>query len=111
MIASTLRYSTDTITARRATTHRQNVARMHCTRCDGTGELIEYADYLTEEGWEERSYTAPCPKCRPTQPTYGKCRACGAVEVRLTAADGTINLNAIGESARYPTGYGCEACD
>jgi len=44
------------------------------------------------------------------EPIYGKCRACGAVETRLDHADGTTDLSAIGESDKYPTGYGCELC-
>jgi hypothetical protein len=42
---------------------------------------------------------------------YGKCLACGSVEVKLNNLVGTIDLSDIGESANYPTGYGCEVCD
>lgn len=38
------------------------------------------------------------------------CTACGSVEVALNKATGTRDLSSIGESAEYPTGYGCEVC-
>jgi hypothetical protein len=44
------------------------------------------------------------------EPTYGMCRACGACEVELVPPFGTTDLSSIGESAEYPTGYGCEVC-
>jgi hypothetical protein len=44
------------------------------------------------------------------QPTYGLCTACRSVEVRLVKATGTRDLSGMGESATYPTGYGCEVC-
>lgn len=40
----------------------------------------------------------------------GMCTACGAVEVVLDHPTGARDLSGIGESARYPTGYGCEVC-
>lgn len=40
----------------------------------------------------------------------GLCRACGSVEVLLIKADGTRDMTWCGESAQYPTGYGCEVC-
>lgn len=43
-------------------------------------------------------------------PVYGMCTACGSVEVELRHATGTRDLSDIGESAAYPTGYGCEVC-
>lgn len=43
--------------------------------------------------------------------TYGACTACGAIEVALHRQMGTRDLSAIGESATYPTGHGCELCD
>jgi hypothetical protein len=43
-------------------------------------------------------------------PTYGMCTACKAIEVRLNEATGTRDFSHIGESAEYPTGYGCELC-
>lgn len=43
-------------------------------------------------------------------PTYGLCGCCGAVEVALDKATGTRDLSDVGESATYPTGYGCELC-
>ena len=42
--------------------------------------------------------------------TYGLCTACGSVEVRLNKATGTRDLSSMGESPRYPIGYGCEVC-
>lgn len=45
-----------------------------------------------------------------TEPVYGLCTACRSVEVRLNNATGTRDLSNIGESASYPTGYGCEVC-
>ena len=42
--------------------------------------------------------------------TAGMCTACGSVEVELNQATGTRDMSAIGESDRYPTGYGCEVC-
>lgn len=44
------------------------------------------------------------------QPVYGLCTACRSVEVSLDTATGTRDLSGIGESAAYPTGYGCELC-
>ena len=41
---------------------------------------------------------------------YGLCTGCGAVEVALVKATGMRDLSGIGESATYPTGYGCEVC-
>lgn len=41
--------------------------------------------------------------------TYGRCMACGAVEVKLNRVTGYINIPE--ESDRYPTGFGCEVCD
>lgn len=42
--------------------------------------------------------------------TYGKCTRCGSIEVALDEATGTTDFSYIGESAKYPTGYGCELC-
>jgi Fe-S cluster biogenesis protein NfuA len=42
--------------------------------------------------------------------TYGMCTGCGSVEVALRNITGTRDLSAIGESAEYPIGYGCEVC-
>ena len=50
------------------------------------------------------------PKRVPPEPVYGMCTACGAVEVELNRATGTRDLSGMGESAKYPTGYGCEVC-
>jgi hypothetical protein len=41
---------------------------------------------------------------------YGMCTACGSVETALVEATGTRDLSSIGESADYPTGYGCGLC-
>lgn len=42
---------------------------------------------------------------------YGMCTHCGAVEVRLILPiSGYRDFSDIGESANYPTGYGCEVC-
>jgi hypothetical protein len=45
-----------------------------------------------------------------SDPVYGMCTACGSVEVELNQATGTRDLSGVGESPRYPTGYGCEVC-
>lgn len=42
--------------------------------------------------------------------THGLCTACGSIEVALVKVTGTRDLSGIGESAEYPTGYGCEVC-
>lgn len=42
--------------------------------------------------------------------TYGMCTACGSVEVQLVTVTGARDLSDVGESASYPTGYGCEVC-
>jgi hypothetical protein len=42
--------------------------------------------------------------------TYGKCLACGSVEVRLNKVTCHVDLSDIGESDSYPAGYGCEVC-
>lgn len=64
----------------------------------------------------------PCPTCgvkidpavhdcpNYPVPTFGMCTGCGSVEVRLNEATGTRDLSGMGESSRYPTGYGCETC-
>lgn len=51
------------------------------------------------------SLTSPRPR------VYGMCLCCGSVEVELVTVTGTRDLSAMGESARYPTGFGCMACD
>ena len=43
-------------------------------------------------------------------PTYGLCTACRSVEVALNRPTGTRDLSHMGESDKYPTGYGCEVC-
>jgi hypothetical protein len=48
---------------------------------------------------------------RVREPVYGMCAACGSVEVELNQVDGHRDLSYIGESDKYPTGYGCEACN
>lgn len=40
----------------------------------------------------------------------GMCTACGAIETWLIKATGSRDFSSIGESAAYPTGYGCELC-
>lgn len=45
-----------------------------------------------------------------TTPVYGQCTACGSVEVELNSVKGTRDFSAIGESDKYPIGYGCEVC-
>lgn len=47
---------------------------------------------------------------RKREPVYGMCTGCGSVEVALHRATGTRDLSYMGESSRYPTGYGCEVC-
>ena len=42
--------------------------------------------------------------------TVGMCTSCGAIEVYLNKATGRRDFAGIGESAEYPTGYGCELC-
>ena len=44
------------------------------------------------------------------EPTYGYCTACRSVEVNLAQVTGYRDMSSIGESDRYPTGYGCELC-
>lgn len=41
---------------------------------------------------------------------YGLCLNCGAIEAKLDKPTGTRDFSKIGESANYPTGYGCEFC-
>lgn len=45
-----------------------------------------------------------------TAPIYGMCLDCRSIEVRLDEQVGTRDFSNIGESDRYPVGYGCEAC-
>lgn len=45
-----------------------------------------------------------------SEPTYGQCTGCGALEVLLRNPTGTRDLSSFGESAEYPIGYGCEVC-
>lgn len=51
-----------------------------------------------------------CKGAGKREPTYGMCTACGSVEVALNAPHGTRDLSYMGESPRYPVGYGCEVC-
>jgi hypothetical protein len=51
------------------------------------------------------------PDAQPPTPTYGQCTHCGALEVALNSVTHYRDLSAIGESSRYPSGYGCELCD
>ena len=44
------------------------------------------------------------------EPVYGMCTGCGSVEVRLIRPHGTRDLSYMGESPKYPVGYGCEVC-
>jgi hypothetical protein len=46
----------------------------------------------------------------PLPPTAGYCTACGSIEVILNEVTGIRDFSDIGESAQYPTGYGCEVC-
>jgi len=41
---------------------------------------------------------------------YGMCLACRAIEVELFDVIGTRDFSDIGESDKYPVGYGCEVC-
>lgn len=50
------------------------------------------------------------PKAVKAAPTYGMCLSCRAIEVELFDVIGTRDFSNIGESDRYPVGYGCEAC-
>lgn len=50
----------------------------------------------------------PMPALIPMS-EYGKCTACGSVEVRLNMLYGTTTIP--GDPGRYPVGYGCEMCD
>ena len=88
MSTSTLVYTSDTVTAQR---QRETERKRH-----------EHAD---------RVLTMICAAddARIRKVT-GKCTACGAVEVVLDNVTGTTDLSGIGESATYPTGYGCEVC-
>ena len=51
-----------------------------------------------------------CPCAEESGRVYGMCTCCGSVEVALDCATGFRDLSSIGESDRYPTGYGCEVC-
>jgi hypothetical protein len=51
---------------------------------------------------------APVTAKRPA--TTGWCTSCGSVEVALAEVTGSRDLTAFGESATYPTGFGCEVC-
>jgi hypothetical protein len=45
------------------------------------------------------------------KPVHGMCTHCGSVEVQLVnGVTGYRDLSDIGESDRYPVGYGCEVC-
>lgn len=44
-------------------------------------------------------------------PIIGQCSACGSIEVHLVGnVLRTMDLSTMGESPRYPVGYGCELC-
>lgn len=48
---------------------------------------------------------------KKVSPVYGQCTMCGAIETKLNKVSGYRDLSSIGESDRYPVGYGCELCD
>lgn len=54
-------------------------------------------------------YVANVPE-KDAGPTYGLCSACNSIEVALLEVTGIRDFSDIGESARYPVGYGCELC-
>ena len=89
---STLRYTTSTESHRQAVEDRRRRAE-HTERVNRMICKADDARYRAEH-----------------RTVYGKCTACGSVEVALDAVSGTTDLSSIGESATYPTGYGCEVC-
>ena len=89
---STLVFTTSTESHRRAVEDRRRRAE-HTERVN---RMINAAD---DAAYRDNHRTVT-----------GKCTACGSVEVLLDAVAGTTDLSSIGESATYPTGYGCEAC-
>ena len=58
----------------------------------------------------EAGHVGPCEPNAFTATTYGMCLSCRSIEVALNKAIGTRDFSGIGESDRYPTGYGCEVC-
>lgn len=85
-----------------------------CKRELAAGESAWAGDWIVFESSGPRAtvrYT--CDDCHDGprgEPVYGFCTACRSVEVRLNEATGTRDLSSMGESADYPTGYGCELC-
>lgn len=78
-----------------ATVRAGVLVALHVDR-DPALPLFNYSGHVVERGQSD--------------PVHGKCRACGAVETRLDHPDGTVDLSDIGESATYPSDYGCELC-
>lgn len=89
---STLVFTTSTESHRRAVEDRRRRAE-HTERVNRMIHKADDARYRAEH-----------------RTVAGKCTACGSVEVLLDAVAGTTDLSSIGESATYPTGYGCEVC-
>lgn len=89
---STLVFTTSTESHRRAVEDRRRRAE-HTERVNRMIYKADDARYRAEH-----------------RTVAGKCTACGSVEVLLDAVAGTTDLSSIGESATYPTGYGCEVC-
>lgn len=56
------------------------------------------------------TYRSPFVSTVETEPVVGQCTGCGSIEVVLDRVSGHTDLSAIGESAQYPFGYGCELC-
>lgn len=84
--------------------------------------------WSASKGWHDGPEVKVTPRLRPNADVAaamhkvaaapvqaaanGHCLACGALEVRLTGKVlRRMDLSSIGESAAYPTGYGCELCD
>lgn len=77
--------------------------------CGGNGRNRQ--GWTDKNGYPEDQYGDCGFPCRDTEVTSsGMCTGCGSVEVSLNKATGTHDLSSMGESATYPTGYGCEVC-
>lgn len=65
----------------------------------------------TEPKAEKAAMGTTWLRAQPKPPkVYGLCTSCRSVEVELVQVIGFRDLSYMGESDRYPVGYGCEVC-
>jgi hypothetical protein len=101
--------TTNPIVYSTSTTHARGMASVRTGI--GTVARASFAGVVTTDEAIAQAQARNARPVPPVTPVFGMCRSCGAVEVRLNQPVGTTDLSRIGESAAYPFGFGCEACD